>query len=119
MGSIELRNEDGEVVSLSETEADWEESPDVEALIPASEEAVNVGLPEVSAIVEEAGRNLAASRQHMKRKYAAAHSIRIFADGAQVALKIPREDRAATDAKRLFCIVLGVRVCLFDRLEYQ
>jgi len=52
--------------------------------------------------------NLATARTNMAGKYNRHHQVESFAIGQYVTIRIPREDRAATDNKRILCRVVDI-----------
>jgi len=61
----------------------------------------------VRTVLEDAMKNQAAkARARSSHKYNKQHTIERFLAGDIVSLKIPREDRAATDPPRIFCRVM-------------
>jgi len=50
----------------------------------------------------------AKARQRSTNKYNKCHTIEAFSPGDVVGIRVPREDRTATDPHRIFCRVLVV-----------
>ncbi|KAA8892790.1 hypothetical protein FN846DRAFT_896549 [Sphaerosporella brunnea] len=63
---------------------------------------------DITPIEREVQRHAKRARERACQKYSKQHTIKAFVPGDLVSLKVPREDRAATDSLRIFCRVLAM-----------
>ena len=113
-----LEDEDGIPIDMNDPTKDLEdESETQESQNTRQEEETIETLAAISSIqiqrvansqkmTDIANTNLVQSRNRMGTKYSKSKSVRNYQKGDRVSLFIPKEDRAPTDVRRMFCFVI-------------